>query len=281
MSLESPHNSMHLAVGGFDLPVAKFSPIRGANGDMGENETASFDPIFYFHHCFVDLVFWLWQEKHDATSELEIIPQYPGTNSMDEQGATPGLQPNMWLDDKSPLHPFRNSDGKPYTSRDCADIEALGYDYEYTGDLRNAGWDTAFTGRTRRAIYVSGVDRTQIRGSFLISAFAEVRGERHLIGTEAVLSRWQVEGCANCQTHLRSSAVFPLPDELAATGGPLATDGDIAWKVQLHLHDPSPMEEPQILLGDGGVLSTAVLVTRADGTEAEAPLYAELRTAER
>lgn len=46
VSLESPHNSIHLAVGGFDVPdKRRFSPIRGANGDMGENETASFDPI--------------------------------------------------------------------------------------------------------------------------------------------------------------------------------------------------------------------------------------------
>jgi tyrosinase len=62
--LESPHNSIHLAVGGFDLAnIFNASPIDGANGDMGENDTASFDPIFFFHHCFVDRVFWLWQKK--------------------------------------------------------------------------------------------------------------------------------------------------------------------------------------------------------------------------
>src|SRR6185312_838104 len=45
-SLESPHNAIHLAVGGFDITgVFDASPIDGANGDMGENDTAGFDPI--------------------------------------------------------------------------------------------------------------------------------------------------------------------------------------------------------------------------------------------
>jgi tyrosinase len=76
--LESPHNDMHLAVGGFNYPGlgndntndAKFAL---ANGDMGENETASFDPIFFFHHCFVDKVFWDWQKAKNATKHFDII----------------------------------------------------------------------------------------------------------------------------------------------------------------------------------------------------------------
>lgn len=55
-----------------------------------------------------------------------------------------------------------------------------------------------------------GINRGRIRGSFLIAAFAEVDGERKLIGSEAVLSRWHVEGGANCQTHLMAGASFSL-----------------------------------------------------------------------
>jgi len=69
---------MHLAVGGFNYPGlgdantsdAKFAL---ANGDMGENETASFDPIFFFHHCFIDKVFWDWQKAKNATKHFDII----------------------------------------------------------------------------------------------------------------------------------------------------------------------------------------------------------------
>src|SRR5687767_6680275 len=77
--------------------VSGFSPIDGANGDMGENDTASFDPVFFFHHAHIDRMFWLWQLGHEARDTIEIFPGYPGTNSVDNQGPTPGVAPNSWL----------------------------------------------------------------------------------------------------------------------------------------------------------------------------------------
>jgi tyrosinase len=115
VSLESPHNDIHLAVGGFDVPGFDVDNIGGANGDMGENDTAAFDPIFFFHHCFVDYMFWNWQVKHDKTRVLDVIPEYPGTNSVDSQGPTPGVPGNVWLDMKTPLDPFKKPDGQPMT----------------------------------------------------------------------------------------------------------------------------------------------------------------------
>lgn len=219
--LESPHNSIHLAVGGFDVPNQKdFSPIEGANGDMGENDTAGLDPIFFFHHCFIDRVFWLWQKRHGATDALEIMEKYPGTNSVDGQGPTPGSAPNSWLTLDSPLDPFRKEDGgsvRAYTSRDCINIETqLGYTYG-PGSLEDDARADGVRGLAetaplpQRAVHVSGISRARIRGSFLITAFANVDGKRVHLGTEAVLSRWHVEGCANCQTHLQARAVIPLP----------------------------------------------------------------------
>jgi hypothetical protein len=49
-----------------------------------------------------------------------------------------------------------------------------------------------------------------LRGSFLVSAYAVVDGERRLVGAEAVLSRWNVAGCANCQTHVEAKAFLNL-----------------------------------------------------------------------
>jgi tyrosinase len=48
------------------------------------------------------------------------------------------------------------------------------------------------------------------QGSFMISAYATIEGERDNLGTEAVLSRWNVQGCANCQTHLETKAFIGL-----------------------------------------------------------------------
>lgn len=222
VALESPHNSIHLAVGGYEITgQADFSVIDGANGDMGENDTAAFDPIFFFHHCFIDRVFWLWQNRHGATDEIEIMAGYPGTNTVDNQGPTPGVAPNTWLTTSSPLDPFtleENGIIRPYNSLDCINIERqLGYSYG-PGSLEDVpppsteviGEDVV----AEKRIHVSGINRTQIRGSFLISAFATIDGKHQHIGTEAVLSRWHVNGCVNCQAHLLAKATFALPAEV-------------------------------------------------------------------
>lgn len=222
--LESPHNSIHLAVGGFDIPGADFSPIEGANGDMGENDTAGLDPIFYFHHCFVDRVFWLWQKRHGFTDRLEVIAEYPGTNSVDSQGPTPGTLPNSWLTLASPLDPFKKTERgseRPYTSLDCINIETqLGYTYG-PGSLEEPVQARAVgaPGQTGKVIRVSGINRAPIRGSFLVSVFATIDGKRHHLGTEAILSRWTVKYCANCQTHLEVRAyvgTHGIPDRALA-----------------------------------------------------------------
>lgn len=215
--LESPHNSIHLAVGGCDIPNYNRSPIEGANGDMGENDTAGLDPIFYFHHCNVDRMFWVWQKRHNATDKLEIIPEYPGTNSVDSQGPTPGFAPNSWLTLESPLAPFvhgRDNDGPSYTSLDCINIETqLGYTYA-PGSLDqpdNELFATAGREFPTKVIRVSGINKAPIRGSFMVSAYLKVGDEKLHLGTEAVLSRWNSKYCANCQTHLEVKAFFELP----------------------------------------------------------------------
>ncbi|CVL08714.1 related to Tyrosinase [Fusarium mangiferae] len=130
---ESPYNSIHLAVGGFQLEKidADFNQYTGANGDMGENDTAAFDPIFFFHHCFVDLVFNEWQKKNNALQSIDIIQGYPGTNSVDSQGPTPGVAGGTWLTLDSALDPFKKpgSETDPMTSRGVVNPENLGYNY--------------------------------------------------------------------------------------------------------------------------------------------------------
>jgi tyrosinase len=225
--LESPHNSIHLAIGGFDVPGAfDASPIEGANGDMGENDTAGLDPAFYFHHCFIDYAFWTWQRRHGSTQALEIDPSDDGAGYSTSSPPPAGRQPDERLDVHSGLNPFKRPDGTPMTSADVTDIAQLGYAYG-TGSLDQFAQPhlaAMLAGEpaegATRSVHVEGLDRSKLRGSFIISAFADVKGEMTAIGHEAVLSRWQVEGCANCMAHLKAGADFPLPpDARAATEG--------------------------------------------------------------
>lgn len=211
--IEKPHNAIHLAVGGFDVPgIANYSFVPDANGDMGENDTAAFDPIFYFHHCFIDLMFWAWQLKHKKGKKLDIIPKYPGTNSVDYQGPTPGISGGTWLGLDTPLDPFVNdTTGEPMTSNDVTNIFDLGYHYDGLAKELSEFEDPDKSATPH--IRISGISRADAKGSFFLSAWASEPNSdtQTLVGVEPVLSRWHVAGCANCGTHLNVSTVISLP----------------------------------------------------------------------
>lgn len=224
VSLEEPHNFMHLAVGGFDYPgQGNNSAIPGANGDMGENETAGLDPIFFFHHCFIDYVFWTWQRRQGATDEFSIDATDPGASYYKPDGVQPpagaaGLDPNAILSLDTTLDPFVKADGSPFTTRDCFNIETqLGYGYgkgsldAYAQPNKPLLFKAEAVQPAGKTLRVSRINRGKIRGSFLISAYAKVDGKREYLGTRPILSRWHVEGCMNCQTHLEATATFKLP----------------------------------------------------------------------
>jgi len=227
VSLESPHNDIHLAVGGFDINLNESGLIAGANGDMGENETAALDPIFFFHHCNIDRMFWLWQVKHDKTNSFDIIAGFQGTSASDQDpGPAVGQYDNEELTMDSPLFPFLKGSDSHYNSKDCINIETqLGFTYSDGSLSNNRALVTAKSTTVDTAaimndiavdavkkLEVSGINRALFRGSFVIRAYAEIKGKRHYLGHHSVLSRGNVKNCANCQTHLGVSAYFDLDD---------------------------------------------------------------------
>ena len=236
VSLEDPHNAMHLAVGGFyQNAVYNADEIRGANGDMGDNETAGFDPIFFFHHCFIDYVFWLWQKKYGRTAwgSLEIDPTSPG--AMSTEGSV-GTAPNTPLTQNSYLVPFRNpkfdpnkditDDNPPWlTTRLVTDIESqLGYTYGIGSLSRHrhvlpALADTGVQDAppvTETPAFVAvkasePINRAEYPGSFVIRTYAKLPSGRVIeVNRDAILSRYNLSACTNCQTRLTTQAVTPI-----------------------------------------------------------------------
>ena len=186
------------------------------------------------------VLFWLWQKKHGFTDQLEVISEYPGTNSVDSQGPTPGTVPNSWLTLESPLDPFKKVEhGKerPYTSLDCINIEKqLGFTYgQGSLEAESLSKAAALPVDNARVIGVTGINRAPIRGSFLVSVFGNIGGERVLLGTEAVLSRWSV------------AVLRQLPDPSGSEGlcqpahlGPARRQGGTARFRLLRRRDPHP-----------------------------------------
>jgi tyrosinase len=241
--LENPHNMMHLAVGGFDYPgQGDFSAIPGANGDMGENDTAGLDPIFFFHHCFIDYTFWIWQRRHNATKAFTIDSSDPGAKYSSAAPPPAGGDPSQPLSMTTPLDPFKPPNGNDrMTTNDVVDIEnQLGYTYG-PGSLDSYATPPAAQLAALKAIppgrtvHVSGINRAAIRGSFLITAFTTVDGKREYIGTDAILSRWHVEGCMNCLNHLEAKATFPLAEDTASfVASAQAAPAEVEVEVRTH-----------------------------------------------
>lgn len=280
-ALESPHNNIHLAVGGFDVPgQGNFSPISGANGDMGENDTAGLDPIFFFHHCFIDYTFWTWQRKNGFTDGFTIDSSDPGAVYNAQVNPPPAdADPNAPITMATPLNPFTKGDGTPFTTTDAVSIETqLGYTY---GPGSLDGFVDAVAGGlmfakampkpdpAARTVHVAGIDRSKIRGSFLIEAYAMVDGKEQLIGREAVLSRWHVEGCANCQNHLRVTADFGLPKAGAEDAG---------VRIDLRTRQGSLSQLKRTLAPAGAVRAEAADTARLDTVAgATVPFTVEIR----
>jgi tyrosinase len=264
-SLESPHNDVHLAVGGFDTgsgtPGSQSGQIAGANGDMGENNTAAMDPIFFFHHCNIDRMFWLWQKKHGHTAELSILRGYPGTDSSNNgQGPTPSQAPNTPLDLHTELTPFQKADGSFYRSVDCVDIEKqLGFTYgpgSFDSGLQAPEVRSGYSGKK---LHVSGIDRARFQGSFVVRAFATVvaadgSSTSHYLGHHSVLSRFNVVNCANCLTHMEVVAHFPLHSLRSDD-----VDG-ARFHVEIQHRAPPPSADPKLLSPQAGLEAAASAV---------------------
>ena len=161
---------------------------------------------------------------------------------------------------------FKLTDGskqRAYTSQDCINIEKqLGYTYGPGSLDQPASLAAVSSASDARTISVRGLNRARIRGSFLISAFANVDGKRQHIGTEAVLSRWHVDGCANCQTHIEGRAAIST-HSLGVAAARITAD-DI--EVQVRTRDG--------LLGGGPQTRAMASLTAAPGKK---PFKVELR----
>ena len=131
---QSPHNTIHGAVG-------------GPGGFMSSFATAGLDPMFWLHHANIDRLWAVWRNR-DArhTDPTE----------------------SKWLDDIQ--FPFRDGSGAPVirTAREAVDTAPLGYEYEDVSDplaapeaavLSSVAADeTATFGGTRMAEMIGSTD---------------------------------------------------------------------------------------------------------------------------
>jgi len=228
----------------------------------------AFDPIFFFHHSFIDYTFSVWQRLHNRMKrgDLTIIKDYPGT-FLEKLGQTPNFPPGTHLDMTTPLYPFKNPSGRHYTSEDATDLDELGIAYGI-GSLNSLipkGFDPArspfdiispqlsdpmiLAGSIPNSvnpfshiIRVRDISRTQYKGSFVIRLYARLHdGNEVEVGRKPILSRWNIQGCRNCQNHLKVNMYVPIDaPALELLKGPVGLTGQkakINWVVKIQTHD--------------------------------------------
>jgi tyrosinase len=98
------------------------------------------------------------------------------------------------------------------------------------------------TGNSSKVVKVSGLNRAAIRGSFVVAVFAVVNGQRYRVSVDGVLSRWNVTGCANCQTHLETKSFASLHHFKAETADKARIE------VEVHTRD-GVLTQPQASAG--------------------------------
>lgn len=207
ISLESPHNDLHVAIGGFTAPdhFMEDGIASGTNGDMGSTNVASFDPIFWLHHCFVDYTLWKWQVLHSATLEFDIDVDDPG--AIGERGED--------LNMKSPLRPFQKPDGQGlYTPADLIDIITLGYAYG-DGSLDKEKLQPGIREKEHGILSI-GFSRAQFEGSVVVYGTAVLPTKEVVLGHETILSRFNMSKCENCMVHIDCRVNFHVSRLLSA-----------------------------------------------------------------
>jgi len=222
-SLENPHNMVHVAVGGNVL-----SGNSLIQGDMALVETSGFDPIFYFHHCNVDRLFWVWQKKYNHRDTITVDESNTDEGTYGgAQGATPGIPLSEQLTIDSPLYPFQLPIGTPFTFKDVVNAPRLGIDYSLgsydtipSTALSNP--TTTFVPVPKQTVFlvVENIDKTKLKGTFVISFYAQTGADkRKRFARHAVFARTDSSVCDNCKTHKLSSAFIAINSKLFEGAG--------------------------------------------------------------
>ncbi len=258
-SLETPHDRLHVAIG-------------GRYGDMGSTDTAALDPLFFFHHCNIDRIFWVWQKKHGCTDKFEIDPN-------DMRGAMAGIgsdklsptqKPNEKLTVDTWLAPFKAPGGEKAKTSDSYNIERqLGYTYsigsldsfDFAGrvtEIHAAPGEEESSKPCHYMLKVDDINRNNYIGSFLIKAYCKKEDGREEIGEETVFNRMNRKICQNCKDHDYASAVFDLKD-IEFTQPPKPED----FIIEVEHSDP------ETCITSVEELSLLYIVEAAGGNEAE------------
>ncbi|KDQ14965.1 hypothetical protein BOTBODRAFT_174471 [Botryobasidium botryosum FD-172 SS1] len=120
-SLEQPHNSLHLVLGGL--------------GHMMDNDYASFDPVFFLHHCNIDRILAFWEYVYPdywIGNDGYLNPDGKTRGKFTQVDGTFASSAQEPLTEVSELAPFRKTDEHYWTSKDTRSLKSNAFPKYYT-----------------------------------------------------------------------------------------------------------------------------------------------------
>lgn len=263
-SLESPHNLLHLIIGGL--------------GHMAHNDYAAFDPIFHLHHCNVDRILSFWEYVYsdywmgDGYKTDKGVPAY-----FTQDGGTYDQEDDGIIAQGTPLQPFRKDDNTYWSSTEMRflqrDLPAKKYyTYPPIGEVtvdaplptdadqrrryikilydhfKDLGAERSPDLKIKHPLYTTPIpkarlpsDHVQIANEHHFTVEVELVGHaftgsylcqilcaKEVIGSFAVLSRGDDTACAACQVRHRAGGlvrgVIDIPGKVVPS---LISDGPL------------------------------------------------------
>ncbi|KAJ7741079.1 Di-copper centre-containing protein [Mycena metata] len=117
-SIEHPHNTVHLLLGGI--------------GDMGDNDYAGFDPIFFLHHCQVDRLLSFWETIYpDYWMGLGYKNKEGQMQPFIQEDGTWSELPNAGINENTILDPFRREVNSYWAAKETRFMSHGAMNYTY------------------------------------------------------------------------------------------------------------------------------------------------------
>ncbi|RIB12709.1 common central domain of tyrosinase-domain-containing protein [Gigaspora rosea] len=219
-SIEFIHDAVHSALG-------------GQGGHMANPDIASFDPIFFLHHCNVDRLIAIWQAINPNAwlneDDLNVSNDDPLKDKKLFTEGTYTQTPRESINENTPLTPFRKSESEFWTSKGVRDVVALGYTYPELRDNIDKTKDQKSFDRYKSEelktkmvdLYrpnkhlenhwklTATVNKNKADGPYELRVFLDLDKADHSTSTRcpnyagsiSVFARTKDTQCANCKAH--------------------------------------------------------------------------------
>jgi hypothetical protein len=220
--LEDPHDAGHGLMGyGYD----EKNQNNYYAGDIGNPNTAGYDPIFYLHHCFVDYVLDQWWNSNHSISLEDFLPEklnlsFPKNSELFKVFTDAKIEidekTTSWILTENLLIDLKVNEGITYqgTLNVRKSSVAVRFLLPGVGIVANEPFASFFKEEPPQLIelpFVYEIQRLKLDGPFTLYARSKLTGE--ILDRHYFFNRFEPHKCETCVTIPTLTYTFYVPEE--------------------------------------------------------------------